>query len=176
MQTQASDETTSSTSSEENSMRSWIDSLLEVRSWDALVHQQSVSDIHSSVASKVRQIVEYCGDSITASCATYFEHVHRWMPVISQELFYEDLRDAERSPRADFSLLILCIYLMIQVPAGEAKASQLQESLYLTTKCLYVCLQTLLPRSIADLQAGLLIATFEHASGLCEEAYMTIGG
>jgi len=176
MQPQVSDDTTGSTSSEENSMTSWIDSLLEVRSWDALVHQPAVSDIHSSVASKVCGIVEYCGNSITASCATYFEHVHRWMPVISQELFYKALSDAETSPCADVSLLILCIHLMIQVPAGDAKASQLQESLYLTTKCLYVCLLTLLPRSIASLQAGLLIATFEHASGLCEEAYMTIGG
>jgi hypothetical protein len=98
------------------------------------------------------------------------------MPVISQELFYKALGDAERSTRADVSLLIICIHLMIQVPAGDAKASQLRESLYLMIKCLYVYLQTLLPRSIAYLQAELLIATFEHASGLCEEAYMTIGG
>jgi hypothetical protein len=98
------------------------------------------------------------------------------MPVISEKLFYDNLRGSEISPQADFSLLTLCIHLMIQVPAGDTKAVQMQESLYLTTKCLYVYLQALLPRSIAGLQAGLLIATFEHASGLCEEAYMTIGG
>jgi hypothetical protein len=102
-------------------MTSWIDSLLEVRSWDALVHQPAVSDIHSCVASKVREIVEYCGNSITASCATYFEHVHRWMPVIFQELFYKALSDAEASPRADVSLLILCIHLMTQVPVVMQK-------------------------------------------------------
>jgi hypothetical protein len=57
-------------------MTSWINSLLEVRSWNALVHQPAVSDIHSCVASKVRGILGYCGNSITISCATYFEHVH----------------------------------------------------------------------------------------------------
>jgi len=168
-------ETGSSTSSEASSVGNWINSLLEVSVWDTLVHQTCLSDIHSSVARKARQIVEDCGNSITQSCAIYFEYVHQWMPVISKELFYENLKNAEGSPRADFYLLILCIHLMIQVPAGDSKANQLQNSLYLTTKCLYACLQILLPPSIAGLQAGLLIATFEHASGLCEEAYVTIG-
>ncbi|KAN0122023.1 hypothetical protein V8E51_000349 [Hyaloscypha variabilis] len=164
VQSQACSEASGSISSNKNSITSWMGSLPDARSWD------------TSVAGKVRQIIEHKGNSITASCATYFQHIHRWMPVISEKLFYDNLRGPEISPRADFSLLTLCIHLMIQVPAGDAKVMQMQESLYLTTKCLYVCLQALLPQSIASLQAGLLIATFEHASGLCEEAYMTIGG
>lgn len=157
-------------------MTNWIDSLLDVPSREALVQQSSVWDLHSCIARKVRHIIEQGGNTIDVSCRAYFEHVHRWMPVISPELFNEDLESSETSPKADFSLLVLCIHLMIQVPAGDPRAIELQDSLYLTTKCLYVYLQAILPPSISSLQAGLLIATFEHASGLCPEAYMTIGG
>jgi hypothetical protein len=114
-----------------------------------LISQPSVYDVHSSVASKVRQIVGH-------------------------NSFYENLTESEKSPRADFALLTIYIHLMIQVPGGDVKALQIQESQYLMKKCLYVYLQALLPQSTAVLQAGLFIATFEHASGFCEEAYLTI--
>jgi hypothetical protein len=154
----------------------WTDSLVDIHSWDTLIFQPSISNIHSSVARKVRQIIGQNGKPITASFATYFRDVHPWMPVISEKLFYDNLRESEISPQADSALLALCIHLMVQVPSSDAEAVQMEELLYLTAKCLYVCLQALLPQSIAGLQAGLLIATFEHASGLCDEAYMTIGG
>jgi hypothetical protein len=169
-------ETSNSLPSKENSIAGWMDSLVDVCSWDTLIFQPSVSNIHSFVASKVRQITGHNGNAITASCATYFRDVHPWMPVISEKLFYDNLRGSEISPRADSALLTLCIHLLVQVPVSDAEAVRMQELLYLTTKCLYVCLQAILPQSITGLQAGLLIATFEHTSGLCNEAYMTIGG
>ena len=57
----------------------------------------------------------------------------------------------------------------------SGKSDNDQQTLYLTTKMLFAHAQAFIPTSTSMIQAGLLIATYEHAQGLIEAAYISLG-
>jgi hypothetical protein len=125
----------------------------------------------SNLSEEVCQLLQYKPGEVYGACQVYFQNAHKWMPVISQKLFYKRMTQFSNTKRADFSLLFLSVCLLIHYPLSDTT----QLPLYRIVKSNYWHFNSCLDVSIELAQAGLLIACYEHASGLVEAAYHTIG-
>ncbi|RFU28667.1 hypothetical protein B7463_g7687, partial [Scytalidium lignicola] len=143
--------------------------------WWSQNERLNLSNINESLCDQVYQIVEIGGHDLSEVCTMYFENIHKWWPVVSKGLFYNTLSNLRAHPKADFSLLLLTIYLLLRSPSEDDGVQEMQDSFYMTAKYICTCVQMFLPPSTHLVQAMLLLATFEHASGKCEAAYLTIG-
>ena len=106
--------------------------------------------------------------------AEYFKHVGKWLPIISQKKFYKQLtgnRSMNRRPEAD--LLVSCMYLLVKDPAN-LEPSEAMHNHYKRVRSTYFMLQAESMGGLELAQSGLMLATFEHASGHIEPAYATI--
>ncbi|KAH8807711.1 hypothetical protein F5884DRAFT_345640 [Xylogone sp. PMI_703] len=133
------------------------------------------ANINETFCNQVYRIMEIGGHDLNEVCTMYFENVHKWFPVVSKKLFYDTLSELRARPKADFSLLLLTIYLLLRSPSEDGYVEEMQDSFYMTAKYVCTCVQMFLPPSRHLVQAMLLLATYEHVSGKCEVAYRTIG-
>jgi hypothetical protein len=115
-------------------------------------------------------------DNITATeddiCDAYFRHVNKWLPIISQKKFYTQLasgRPTNRRPETE--LLLMCMYLMVRDPPDLDPS---EENHYKSVRLAYCMLQAESTDLLQLAQSGLILATYEHASGHVEQAYSTI--
>lgn len=143
--------------------------------WQTQNERLTNSNIDESLSNQVYRLMEMGHHDINEISMMYFENVHKWFPIISKKLFYNTLSDLQTHPKADFSLLLLVIYLLIRSPSEDSSIQDMQDTFYMTAKYICTCVQMFLPPSKYLVQAMLLLATFEHASGNCEAAYLTIG-
>jgi hypothetical protein len=125
----------------------------------------------SNLSEEVCHLLQSKPGEVYGACQVYFQNVHKWMPVISQKLFYRRMTQFSNTKRADFSLLLLSVCLLIQYPLSDTT----QLPLYSIVKSNYWHLNSCMEASTELAQAGLLIACYEHASGLVEASYHTIG-
>lgn len=107
----------------------------------------------------------------------YFATVHRWLPIVDKSVCYDAIRrqrvDAGASPGPHFSLLFLCMALVSRSRCATFRHGPEESSLYLLTRRLFLTSQTL-PPSLALLQAGLLIVSYECGHGLERSSYLTL--
>jgi hypothetical protein len=120
------------------------------------------------------KLIQANGDTILDIWTRYFQTVHPWLPIISMRRFLQRLM-SQQPPQADFSLLLLSMYLLIEIPKDLEKSTSTTESAYKTTKLRYNEVQLLLPASMEIVQTGLLITFYEHAHGHHSDAYISIG-
>jgi hypothetical protein len=107
-------------------------------------------------------------------CEAYFKHISKWLPVISQKKLYTQLagdRPMNRLPETD--LLLMCMYLLVRDPSSLYPSEDI-EKYYKSVRLAYYMLQAESTNLLQLAQSGLMLATYEHASGLVEEAYATI--
>lgn len=107
-------------------------------------------------------------------CKAYFMHINQWLPIISQKKFYKQLtgnRSMNRRPEAD--LLVSCMYLLVKDPSN-LEPSEAIHNHYKRVRSTYFMLQAESMGGLELAQSGLMLATFEHASGHIEPAYATI--
>ncbi|KFX90886.1 hypothetical protein V490_06225 [Pseudogymnoascus sp. VKM F-3557] len=105
-------------------------------------------------------------------CSTYFTHINKWLPIISQKKFHSQLNSlAPRRPETN--LLLTCMYLLVREPCPVGPNGEM-DKYHKGARHSYFSLQADYPVSIDLAQCGLLLATYEHASGLVEQAYSTI--
>jgi hypothetical protein len=123
------------------------------------------------MSDEVHKLLQCKPGEVYEACQIYFQNVHKWMPVISQKLFFRRLTNFSNTKRTDFSLLLLCIFLMIHCPASATTP----EPLYQIVKTSYWHLSASAEASIELVQAGLLLACYEYGSGMIEGCYNTIG-
>ena len=104
----------------------------------------------------------------------YFTNFHIYMPIINKEDFYWRLRNS--TPPQYMSALMLAITLCAQLSSKADDALERAMKIYPTLKVVYShCFAVAAP--VQDfIQAGVLIASFEHCQGLHKEAWLTIGG
>jgi hypothetical protein len=129
------------------------------------------SIFHSLVSHIIRQDGHLFEDITTR----YFSGVHKWLPIISRKRFHQKLVQFQSIPNADFSILVLTMRLITQHPSTDPDKEQDRETLYLATKTLFTQVQTFAPASLHIIQAGIILAAYEHAHGMLEAAYVSIG-
>lgn len=142
-----------------------------IRPKDSSHYTSTDTIFHSQVCNVIRADGQYIEDVITK----YFNGVHRWLPIISKKRFYDVLRSPQKTPTADFSILLLAMRLIIQHPSSDANIDGSREVLYLATKTLLAQVQTFIPSSLRLVQAGVILAQYEQANGMVDAAYVTIG-
>jgi hypothetical protein len=106
--------------------------------------------------------------------ASYFETVHAWLPILSKSKFLADVREVWSEPRADIALLVLCIYLITQIP-DDSSPDSMRTSLYAKTKSLYALCESAGIVTISLVQCGILISLYELGHGLQATAYISMG-
>lgn len=136
---------------------------------------------HDSIQSSALEAVicqdafEILGDyeNVSAITTKYFDTLSHRVPFIWKERFNSRLRSTYDNPHADYSLLCLCIYLIIQYPPKYGK--NVQSSLYARVKSHISLLEASSLLSLEFVQARLLVSLFEIGHGLYPAASISIG-
>ncbi|KAK0101854.1 hypothetical protein ONS95_001333 [Cadophora gregata] len=129
----------------------------------------------SVIASQVSQLIRVEGKHLEEILLNYFESIHLWLPIISRKRFHDRFTDFQTSPSADLAILLLAMRLITQHPSTDAELDQDREVLYLVTKTLFAQVQAFMPSSLYLVQTGVILSHYEHAHGMIEAAYITIG-
>ncbi|KAM0255740.1 hypothetical protein ACHAQJ_005494 [Trichoderma viride] len=113
---------------------------------------------------------------IYETCRAHFQQTHKWFPVVSERLFYKRLTAFSQTHSADFALLLFTIVLFSRFPQEDfSEAQTADDPLYKMLKSNYWRMSTNMKVSIELVQAGLLLACYEHCSGMIDAAYLTLG-
>ena len=147
------------------------DSATKVAKRGTFLERLEAVKTETDLSEEVHDLAQSKPGELYGACQVYFQNVHTWMPIISQKLFYKRMTEFSKTKRADFSLLLLCICLLIRYPSSDTT----HDPLYKIVKTEYGHLNSRLEATIEMAQAGILIACYEHASGLVEASYYTIG-
>ena len=147
------------------------DSATKVAKRGTFLERLEAVKTETDLSEEVHDLAQSKPGELYGACQVYFQNVHTWMPIISQKLFYKRMTEFSKTKRADFSLLLLCICLLIRYPSSDTT----HDPLYKIVKTEYGHLNSHLEATIEMAQAGILIACYEHASGLVEASYYTIG-
>ena len=137
--------------------------------------KQEFATTHGTIHSQVCHIIESDGQYIGDIVSKYFKGIHQWLPIISKERFNQRLKNIQSVPTADFSMLLLTMGLITQCPSVDLQKKRDREVFYLATKTLLAQVQTLVQYSLRSIQAGVILAMYEHGHGMIEASYVTIG-
>ncbi|KAK3393696.1 hypothetical protein B0H63DRAFT_516866 [Podospora didyma] len=133
----------------------------------------SAEDIHSFAYRCLsdilgnRQGVEYVA-------SLYFGGVNTWFTIIERTTFDRQLEDMWANPSAEICALVLCMRLVTRAPNANP-VSGMGDSFYLSVKTMLNLVQSKVALSIPLLQAELLVAMYEFAHSMPQQAYMTVG-
>jgi len=131
-------------------------------------------DLDEQLTMQAFEIMTRNGDDITSICERCFKITEKWLPIIDKTEFFVRLEQLQTSPNASFSTLVMSMCLYAQQSSAILGRNSRVESLYYTTKCFYSLLQSSGRVSLELLQAGLLIAIYEHSQALCEASALSI--
>lgn len=105
----------------------------------------------------------------------YFENFHESLPFISKKLFYGHLMNTSPQPRADLTLLLLCMKLITWLPSESSDESRPRTPDYLTAKRLLVEAEVAGMMTLQVLQAMILVSIYELGHAIYPSAYLSIG-
>jgi hypothetical protein len=113
------------------------------------------------------------GDDYATICDAFFASIDTWFPFINEKRLRR--RGTIDLPLRDqtVALLLLCMKLVIEVPASGTSASA--SLLYREAKAYLQVTESDFPTSLRVLQALVLIALYEMGHGIFPAAYLTIG-
>jgi hypothetical protein len=134
----------------------------------------TVEDTLHHEVSKVFRITERAFWEV---CEQYFGSFHRWLPVVSYDLLVKNTTQCiDKCPPADFSLLVLAIYLVTLDPSDDNRTQIIPpQTLYLELRMSFTRVQTVTSASTRLIQTGILLAAYEYACGRPHAAYISIG-
>ncbi|KAJ0418388.1 hypothetical protein BJY00DRAFT_302786 [Aspergillus carlsbadensis] len=132
---------------------------------------------------EVQRIIQTTGEFVDDLTSRYFQTLHRHLPIISRSRFQRSILATGSVPSADTSILLLTICLNAYIPkadhrsqGGRSVPGVTRQSLYLTTKALLAQVHGSVQPSVSLLQASILLAVYEYASGKTEVALATVAG
>jgi hypothetical protein len=125
-------------------------------------------DISVAITNKVFAFVSSESD-LWDHVARYFNTIHTWLPVISQDRYYRWLSSFSDGQNPGFSVLMLSIILISTVPQTSGT------SLYLSIKSFIGVLEGIGINSLDLLQARLLVTVFEVGHGYLQAGNISIG-
>ncbi|PVH80981.1 hypothetical protein DL98DRAFT_588037 [Cadophora sp. DSE1049] len=138
---------------------------------------QSVLNLDEQLTEQCWSIISRDGaeDGILSSCSLYFQFVHVWFPIISKETLFDHILQQRSSPKGELAILVLAIHLVSQLCTKVPREKSGLEQLYYATKGLHGFFGSTGRSSIEVVQAGLLLAFYEHCQALHDAAYQTLG-
>ena len=108
----------------------------------------------------------------------YFSTIYLRMPIISRKKFFSQLPTLYSKPRADFTVLCLCIHVLIRRPEGVESAGHytqtMQSSCYVMVKSFIGVLQSLTTATLELVQAMVLVAFYEMGHAMYPAASVSI--
>ena len=142
---------------------------------DSRVFQHGRVEMSGTTISIPAHITAVVGDvtDVRIFASHFFDTIHAWMPIISKKRFYDLHLHPSSPPRADLSLLFLCMKLIISLPPEDTKNPQIP--IYFAAKQFYLEVETAGIVSIHVLQAGLLISLYELGHAIYPSAFLSIG-
>lgn len=132
------------------------------------------ADIDAFVTEQVWSLMTTGGHTFSSSISGYYTGVHLWLEIVSESKVSQGLANILSLPRADFATLILCMFLVTQLSHGDSDPECL-ENLYRMAKTFHGLLQSHARISVETIQAGLLLAVYEHTQAMRSAAFLTIG-
>lgn len=130
----------------------------------------------------VQRIINAAGRLPDEIAEQFFHGISRFIPGISFARVQDGIsRLPVAVPPIGFSMLLLAICLITfhQITPSSLTARPDQASLYTTTKLLFnqaTKLTTQSPPAITLIQAGIIIAVYEYASGMPDTAFQSLSG
>ncbi|KAE9376192.1 hypothetical protein N431DRAFT_502928 [Stipitochalara longipes BDJ] len=130
----------------------------------------------ASINEKItRQALELMGGEMgIRDCSSeYFRTIHTWFPVVSQSQYLQRLAPIGHEPKAEHSLLSMCMLLLVTCPTESGMTSDMQ-SLYTLIKGSISLLDAAGMTSFEVLQCRLLVNLFELGHAMHPTAYISI--
>lgn len=137
--------------------------------------EHQVLTLDEQLTAQCWDIISRDEDSILASCTTYFNFINTWFPILTREELYDQILHQRGSPKGEVAILVLTIHLVSQLYQQVPRERSSLEQLYHTTKGLYFMFMSTGRSSIGLVQAGLLLAIYEHSQALHDATYQTLG-
>jgi hypothetical protein len=142
-----------------------------------LLDPLATTDIAVTIANKAFAFVgSEC--SVRDHIARYFNTIHTWLPVISQDRYYRRYSSISSGHNPGFGILTLSIILISTIPQTSETGAGLQPSLvhlYLSIKGYIGVLEGMGINSLDLLQARLLVTVFEVGHGYLQTGNISIG-
>lgn len=129
---------------------------------------------YEAFGSQIFQTLRLIGDDMEPTCKEYFQRIHCWVPFIDQMEFWRRFSSLQINLDLEFSILLVGIYINAYTPTGSSHNIILVDSTYSIIKNIWSSLQMNKCPSILLIQAGLLLATYEHGQALKEISTLTI--
>jgi hypothetical protein len=138
----------------------------------SLLHDGSLDQpvVANTITENLLRAVGKVSD-IRSIAARYFSTIHRWLPIVSESLYYERLPNTFTKPRADINLLSMSIALICKIPNEEDLESML--SLYAVVKSSIAIVEAANINTVETIQSRLLVSLFESGHGM-PAAYISI--
>ncbi|KAL2845545.1 hypothetical protein BJX68DRAFT_241852 [Aspergillus pseudodeflectus] len=139
---------------------------------------ESLDDVHI----EVQRIIHSTGEFVDDLTSLYFRTLHVHLPIISRSRFQRSILATGSAPGPDFSILLLTICLNSYIPSPGHRVQEggvagiTRRRLYLSTKALLAQVQGSMQPSVPLIQASLLLAMYEYASGRADAALATVAG
>ncbi|KAF2735341.1 hypothetical protein EJ04DRAFT_552099 [Polyplosphaeria fusca] len=125
------------------------------------------------------RVLEQTGRTVQSVMERYFKHIHHWLPMISRTRVAKEYQGfGELEPNAGLTMLVLAMHLVVTSPSEHPNSNRndLSESpWYRACKHHFAQHIGLLEPELGFIQAGILIALFEHSQGVKGRAHTTIG-
>ena len=106
-----------------------------------------------------------------AVATTFFETIHKWVPIVSKKRFYENVNPLCLL-RPDYALLLMCMDLLSWLPESHIHNARIP--LYLSIKRYQLDLDISGFLSIQALQASVFIAIFELGHAIYPSAFLSV--
>lgn len=115
--------------------------------------------------------------TIEAISKKYFEYTHQWLPMICPVRFEKGLRQfKDFEPEGGFLMTVLAMHLIVTPCSEHPPCNSVSESKwYRACKYYFGQMVSVGEPSIGLVQAGILIALFEHTQCIKNRALVTLG-
>lgn len=106
--------------------------------------------------------------------SSYFDSIHTWMPIISKSRLRRlTASECLAVPSADFSLLLLAMQIIQDVPQSTLDA--VKKPQYTAFKSLSAAMESAGVYTVTKLQAEIIVTVYEAGHGIFPAAYMSLG-
>lgn len=137
-----------------------------------------IEDQVSLQASRLLSAISRKWGHVSDFVGTYFRTFHENLPIINKDIFHWKLENATSD--SHFSTLLLSMFLITQLtpqvnPYSPSASTVGEREFYPTVKSIYSLLQSTGKVSMELVQAGLLVACYEHCQALHQDAWLSVG-
>jgi hypothetical protein len=105
----------------------------------------------------------------------FFNSTHSWLTIVRKQRFIKRVAASKQKAEAEVAILLLTMRLIAEpFDFAKTRGDASRDALYQAAKQLHAIIQTSKGPSLELIQAGILIALFEHNAALDDAAYETL--